>query len=186
MDIATIPKKYVYVQATEPSGVSEGALWYKTTDKVLYSYDGSSWNSVTPDQVPSTNLIYTGDGFDLSYVNGSTTEEEHELTAISSADLTGYDYLKISILAVQTCNDAGRNFMTLQTKYTGGSYGDAMPQKTTGDYSVSEILHYDFIHTLSQDEKDNGVQVKVKTRGTGTAGGFGTITNIQTVLTLMN
>ena len=45
----TIPKRYVYTQATTPTGATEGSLWYNTTSKILKTYDGSTWSEVTTD-----------------------------------------------------------------------------------------------------------------------------------------
>jgi hypothetical protein len=45
----TIPKKYVFVQASAPVGATEGALWYDTDTSELYSYDGSNWTSIISD-----------------------------------------------------------------------------------------------------------------------------------------
>ena len=42
--------KYVFTQAVAPNNEGEvaGSLWYKTGDKDLYTYDGTSWNKVSP------------------------------------------------------------------------------------------------------------------------------------------
>lgn len=45
----TIPKRYVYTQATTPTGATEGSLWYNTASKILKTYDGSTWSEVTTD-----------------------------------------------------------------------------------------------------------------------------------------
>lgn len=37
--------KYVFTEATAPTGVGEveGSIWYNTTNKLTYTYDGSTW-----------------------------------------------------------------------------------------------------------------------------------------------
>ena len=44
--------QYVYVQATTPSDLTQGKLWYNTTAKALYSSDGSSYSTMTTDLTP--------------------------------------------------------------------------------------------------------------------------------------
>jgi hypothetical protein len=58
----TIPDE-VIVSASEPSGVSEGQLWYDATNNILMAYDGTEWNTVstTPSKLTSVSgTIYTG------------------------------------------------------------------------------------------------------------------------------
>lgn len=40
--------KYVFTQATAPSGEGEvqGSLWYDTTTNMLYTYDGAAWTAM--------------------------------------------------------------------------------------------------------------------------------------------
>jgi hypothetical protein len=35
----------VFVQSSEPTGISTGAIWFKTTDSTLYIYNGTAWVS---------------------------------------------------------------------------------------------------------------------------------------------
>jgi len=42
-----IQRRWLYVQATTPTGVVEGQLWYDIASNMLKSYDGSSWNEIS-------------------------------------------------------------------------------------------------------------------------------------------
>ena len=77
--------KYVFTQATSPSGEGEvvGSLWYDTSTKILYTYDGSSWNKVATSD--SWKII------DKGTITGASANIS--ISAIAS----GYSILKLII-----------------------------------------------------------------------------------------
>lgn len=58
MESTTITPVYVYVSATQPSDLTEGKLWYNTTDTSLYACDGATYNQVIASDINQlTNAV---------------------------------------------------------------------------------------------------------------------------------
>ena len=149
--------------------------------------------------VGAVQVVYTGSGFDVSQTATGTDSDDHELDAISAANLANATYLKISILAdVYVWNTAtdeknAKVTLQLQTKQTGGAYGDTLASftwrgTTSKETNASaeqqeERKFITYYHTLTAGEKANGVQVKIlatAVQGEGTH--QSSLTNVQTVL----
>lgn len=139
------------------------------------------------------NQIYEGTGFNTHGAAG-TDEQSHELTAISSGDLTNATYLLIEILGTFiTSGSAGETSsveLKIQSKETGGAYADDMTYKKMAgieqsadalDETNSGTLSY--IHTLTAGEKTNGVQIKLFSKSI--ANGNAWFNNIQTRLSII-
>jgi len=79
--------RYVFTQAAAPSGEGEveGSLWYDTSVKELYTYDGSSWNSV----ISGVPAVILGSG------TLTSTTTSIELSGIAS----GYTWYKVILFA---------------------------------------------------------------------------------------
>jgi len=85
----TVPVKYVKIQATTPTDLTEGRLWYNTTDNKTYVSDGSSYGALgsiyvyrqatTPDDLTEGMLwyntddgkIYSSDGINYNIIKSS-------------------------------------------------------------------------------------------------------------------
>lgn len=139
--------------------------------------------------------VYTGTGFNVSSSNNTDTQST-ELTAITAANIAGATYLKISILGV--CQMLGTNDATnstlafqIQTKETGGSYGDSLAstifyryeQGVAGSDSLSiQLVDLVWYHILTAGEKANGIQVKLFASGVSGTTCTSVFTNKQTIL----
>ncbi len=136
--------------------------------------------------------IYTGTDIDST----STETVNHEMSEIT--DTAGADFLKISLTATSTAED-GTSFtnsikprISFQTKDIGGSYSDTMTVRDfsrffaspAGDHGMVVTHTLSWIHTLTQDEKDNGVQVNV-INAMSVVNGTGSFVNGQIVLELI-
>jgi len=92
IEATTIPKQYITISTTQPSGGTEGELWYNSTSDILYTYDGSSWNSV------ETAVNYINQGIAENNIeiielqaNASITPIDHDtLISETFSDATGY------------------------------------------------------------------------------------------------
>lgn len=146
--------------------------------------------------------IYLGTDFDTSQAGSGTDSQEHELTSISSTSLGSSDYLRITLLLNVTAKrydpDATnnlRNYIQIQTKDIGGSYSDSLAKTTLKQLTMVDQSDYVFIndislvsitwyHTLTTDEKNNGVQVKILAESVadGATSNLAKVTNVQTVV----
>jgi len=151
--------------------------------------------------VNSVKQVYTGTGFNSakSGTAGSDTQD-HELDAITSTSLQGYDYVVIEITgfsgvcSAQSSGSAAVE-VKIQAKETGGVYVDSMAYKTTlcvssfspGAFPTSVTSTLTYYHTLTAGEKANGVQFTVFSRSTTTGPGSdnsSSFTNINTTVKL--
>ncbi len=138
-------------------------------------------------------IIYTGSGYDSSGIDNTDSEE---IGTISAATLVGKNYLKIEIFGTAyidaETNGAGTVKIKIQTKDIGGSYVDSLTYKNILNYDYnggSNLDHTEtqsqyivYYHTLTTDEKTNGVGVTMFSNSTSNLGGS-SFTNIQTVVT---
>jgi len=144
--------------------------------------------------------VYTGTGFNSSQFNSGTDEQDHEMDAITAANLSGGTYLKISVTArfhargfSPAVPQSGYVQLKIQTKEVGGSYADSLAYKKIleciGRNSSSEVtditscISFVYYHTLTAGEKTNGVQAKIFSSSTsqGSLSG-GSATNVQTFI----
>jgi len=141
---------------------------------------------------------YTGTGFNSTKTNQGNDEQDHELTAITDG-ISGKTYAVIEITgyskAVDVSSSASYVQLKIQTKDVGGSYSDSMSYKTiiytldNSNVDVRTTQTVKWVHTLTADEKTNGIQVKVFSKsivGAASASASASFTNIQTVLKLSN
>jgi len=147
--------------------------------------------------------VYVGSGFDSTQSGTGTDEQSYEMTAITTTNLGNADYLIIEVMASHYCKTQGdfssrrfdpTTYLKFQTKDIGGSYADSMPEqfivKYLDDFGASKktwTITTKWVHTLTVDEKANGVQVQVfsKSKGDEYSGQLGdaSVTNVQTVIT---
>jgi len=140
-------------------------------------------------------VVYTGVGFDSSQSGAGTDSDDHELTSISSANLGGADYLVISITGASSLNLGATSAAStstqiqIETKDIGGSYSDSLSNSTVFSTSIeqsrgiSERGTISWVHTLTNDEKSAGVQVKITSRSIVPSGGnSASYSNTQVVI----
>ena len=142
IEIVTIPKKYVFVQDTEPTGVSEGALWYKTSTKVLYKYDGSSW-------------------IDISVLGTSIETAEITDGAVTPAKLDrGYLSAPIAYSAWKFNNDATDENAHFNLTVNGGTFETAQKKEGTHSYLTNaageNATHATFLDAAHTDYSATG------------------------------
>jgi len=128
--------------------------------------------------------IYTGSGFNST--GGSTGT--HELTAITAAELNDSDYLEIIVTSTSDCDansGSASTVLQIETKDVGGSYSDTFnknPITATATDRTIVTTTITWIHTLTANEKTNGVQVRMNSISSEDGTGEATFTNIQTVI----
>ncbi len=145
---------------------------------------------------PNSNIkeIYTDVGFNSAHSSSAgtgTDEQSHELTAITSSNILGKSFVKITITGqgyVASGNQT-RVLIKSQIKEIGGSYSDITDYlyflRTTSDGLTTVANSVVVIHQLTTGEKANGFQIQCFSSsygGTGTASSF---TNKQTILELL-
>ncbi len=144
--------------------------------------------------------IYTGTGFNSSVSGANQSDtQNHELTAISAANLGNADYLIVEIAATHrvqgTANTTATTSMKIETKEIAGAYSDSMTNQTMFQQNSSDTNSGNgirtsktlkWVHTLTAGEKSNGVQVRIESNSsTGNqALDDASVTNIQTGLSL--
>ena len=145
-----------------------------------------------------TYQIYTSTGFDTTITGTGNNEDNHELTAIATADIAGLTYLKISVTYnyVLWRDDIDEEIVELkiQTKEVGGAYADSLAYTELHNIeSVSGTNNpvyfvgtntFVYYHTLTAGEKTNGVQVNIFSKSTVSAGttSKASLTNVQTTI----
>ena len=173
----TVPN--TFVNGTVANATEVNANFSAVTGSIEY---GDKFNKLVE--------LYTGSDLDFSYNNtgGSTI---HDFNSISSGSLIGVTYVIIDINAVfYTGFDDGGNAsisLRLQTKDIGGSFSDTFPMTVlmdiTGegndDTGYSYLSHFKWIHALTNDEKTNGIQIRINPYGYAGADGRTTFTNRQ-------
>lgn len=164
-------------------------------------------NGQTPDadeviQITKIEEVYTSTGFDSTRSAAGNDEQDHELTAITASKLVDATYLVIKMVVVADIYQPGGDSFVrchpqvkIQTKAIGGAYGDSMTYKdlanirsAAGHVGSKNLVNLTWVHTLTQDEIDDGVQVKVFSKslidddGAGSASFTCSVTNIQTTI----
>ena len=150
--------------------------------------------------------VYTGTGFDSTISSAATDTQDHEMDAITAANVAGGTYLKITIVGIKyvqargysspsLLTTAARVRLKIQTKEVGGSYGDVLAYTTVlqslirvdnvGDrnYVGDSFVYY---HLLTAGEKSNGVQVKLFSESyTDDSNNHASFTNVQTIIEMV-
>jgi len=168
--------QYVYVQASTPSDLTEGKLWYNTTDNFTYVSDGSAYNLVATIQTPQRK-IYEGTDLNIDIsASATTTAQSTELEACS---LTTFDNIEIvlnGLAELSAYYNVSGTYTSMSVKYQikeiGGEYADIKAYEEVGkQYTeidsggcktrVTNNINYTIIETLTAGMKANGYQVKV-------------------------
>lgn len=140
--------------------------------------------------------VYTGNGFDTS--SGGTTSASYEFADISAAALGVSNYLeiKLTLSVAAYCaltGSVGATTIKIESKDLGGAYSTdlsnnlftvAQPSTTANLPTHTEIKTISWIHTLTVNEKANGIKIKITSTSTAAASGTSSVTNKQAVLQL--
>lgn len=76
----------IQVLATAPTSAKEGQIYYNSTDKRLYSYNGSEWDYV--------GVVYKQDGTTGAVITGLSADGKVTTTNVVGLTLTGYTPVK--------------------------------------------------------------------------------------------
>lgn len=130
--------------------------------------------------------VYSSTGLDTSAsiasINGSSTiTSTLELNEITASSLGSADYIRIVFTAYCTAYGTaannnrgyGNNYLKIDTKSVGGSYTESYPNSVlqSFDHNSAEGAaltaasgnSFVWYHTLSNDEKTNGIIIKLTT-----------------------
>ena len=114
--------------------------------------------------------VYSGTGAN----NGSS----YEFTTITPADLINADYITIrtswSCYTRRISSTNGSVKLQIETKDVGGTYSDTLPlttlqasaSNTDGTNEDTSIVEFSWVHTLTDDEKASGLQIRITTTRT--------------------
>jgi len=167
-----------------------------TVNATSYIGNGSQLWGI-PSMKPYT--IYSGDGFntDIKVDESGNEEASYEFNPISSDFLNEKDYLRIEITG--TCRTRseydrlGEVEIKIQTKNIGGDYTDSLiyttihltKKRDVDENTQTSTFTFTYYHTLTSEEKMNGVQVKIFSKSTALYDAAASFTNIQTVITAL-
>jgi len=146
--------------------------------------DGTEVNENFTYVTNKIHQIYTDNGLDISET-GAGDSNSVELDAVSSANLAGRTYLKISITAAARSSGTSApqiNFK-IETKEIGGEYSDSLAIIDWVEADVTQLTTrtLSWVHTLTGGEKTNGVQVQLTTSAPANGDGVQQFTNIQII-----
>ena len=124
-------------QGTAPTGVTEGELYYNTSDNKLYSFDGSSWNEVGS---TNTNTTYTLSSANnkITLTGSDSTTDDVNLAVDSGTNATlvgASDTVTFKLL--QATNTKIGGFMM----YSAGSSASLTPVSQTVPSSTNDRLY---------------------------------------------
>jgi len=177
---------------------------YPFTDGSVITAAGQNSAYETNREKISTKIeIYTGSTFDSSAAANSgtsspiTDEQSYEMTAISAADLVGFDYIDINMAVIKSANSSGsadgQCYLKIQTKEIAGAYADSLVYVSLAhsDGGTGRVFNLFqnilYTHTLTAGEKSAGIQIKVFSKSYADDGssdsGRSDVTNVQTSLT---
>ncbi len=178
-----------------------GSDW--SDGEVLDGADLNDTFDATNDNISQIIEVYTGTDFDTdARANSSTSpsvtdEQSHEFTAITAADLTNKNYIKVymtvTFSATASGSADGQAYLKVQSKEIGGAYTDSLVYTSLGkaeDDGEGEVnyqtVSINYLYTLTAGEKTNGVQLKIFSKSVANEGsadsGKAIVNNVQTYL----
>lgn len=115
-EIIPITPQYVYIQATTPSDITEGKIWYNTTNNKTYVSDGTSYELVAD--------------VDLTYIDSQNLEQDINIlinSASASSTLNDYDDMFLDIFSdsngfSNTINTGNTTSTFVTDEYLNGGY----------------------------------------------------------------
>lgn len=129
VEASVIPRKYVKTQASQPSSAVQGDLWFDTDTNVLYSYNGSDWDTVT---------------LNLSYIDAQQLVQNIDiLTALAHSSATPSDYDTIYMDIFSDSNGYSNTIDTGNTDATFSSnkYTTGTATETTTIQNETSVAH---------------------------------------------
>lgn len=137
--------------------------------------------------------VYTGVAFDGSG-NSTNTYEPAEITP---AEIGNSDYITVEITTTTTTRayisgDDGIVYLKIETKDVGGAYSDSLSStiihrmeklNSTSNTPRSTVSGtFKWVHTLTANEKTNGIQIKISGITSVDGNGTATLSNKQTII----
>jgi hypothetical protein len=165
--------------ATQVSSTSAGHTHNGTDSKILQL----DWDTCWADSVHAHSSDAEGGVIPIAYIqqiatSPSFTAGAYEFSAISAATLTTFNYVEIIMTATGSGGGVSPNVASnfkIQEKYTGGSYGDILGTTAWANLGgvnagVTVSSTFSFFHTLTANDKANGMQVKILDTGSSAIG----------------
>ena len=141
-------------------------------------------------EITKIQQVYEATGFNSSQSSSGTDEQSHELNTIVASKLVDSNIIVIKMLvsAISRSNNDGAAHIKIQTQdLTNLIYSDSLAYLemaltntgvNKGDANPTQQIVW--VHTLTNDEKANGVQVKVFSKSVNNSTGLVSVANIQT------
>lgn len=130
--------------------------------------------------------IYTGTGFN-SVLNGAgSNTASHELNVITAAVIGNSDYVIIEVTCSTIGEDSNDIDLKIESKDVGGSYVTDFDNKVYENLNsdrITVIRTIKWVHTLTANEKLNGLQLQLTSTCTNSSTGSSAFTNVQTIIT---
>jgi len=146
IEASVIPRKYVKVQSNQPTSAIQGDLWFDTDTNVLYSYDGSDWNTITQD---------------LGYIDAQQIIQNIDiLTALahSSASPSDYDTLYCDVFS-----DSSGYSNTIDTGNTDATFDTNLYKAVGTDGNVDTEDATNHTYSRGTQTAKEGAMIQTKT-----------------------
>lgn len=156
----TVPKQYVLVQATEPTGAFEGQLWYDSSEDLTYIFQDGDWQLIT--------LDISQEVLDLATENAMQQIDIIELQA--NASVAPFDH---DTLLSDTFSDADGYKDSVNTTNTTATFNTNLYKRTNPtDLTTGLMSYYKLDETSGTTATDttgavNGTSTNVTVNQTG-------------------
>jgi len=139
----TVPKQYVLVQTTEPTGAFEGQLWYNSSEDLTYIFQDGDWKLIT--------LDVSQEVLDLATENAQQQIDIIELQA--NASVTPFDH---DTLISDTFSDADGYKDSVNTDNTDATFNTNKYERNNLEaLGLNLISFYEFEETSGTTASDS-------------------------------